>query len=143
MRVIFKAITLIAAVSFCDFGSAAPGPSEDYTSLKSAVLDGKDIRMTLDLSECTIPGTATSGPPIRGSLRFDAYMIQNDQSIAFSMTHFTVRSDKTPVDEFLSFKVRPTGKVDAHTSFLNPTNYTVVYESAFDCAIGTGASFHW
>lgn len=121
---------------------AAPA-QQNYVELEKAILDGKDIRMTLDLAKCLVHGSDKPGPPIRGSLRFDGFMIQADQSIAFSTMHFTIRSDNTPVREFLSFKVAPSGKVDARSRFLNAASYAVFQEAAFDCSIGEGTVFHW
>jgi hypothetical protein len=90
-----------------------------------------------------VHGTDKPGPSVRGSRRFDGYMVQGDGTIAFSATHFTVRPDKTPVSEFLSYRVRVTGKVSAHTIFLNPATYAILQEAEFDCEIGKGATFHW
>lgn len=124
-------------------GAATADASEDYLELEQAVLDGRDVRMTLDLSACLRHGTELSGPPIRGSVRFDAVMIRGDRSIALSLTHFTVRDDGTPVNEFLSFKVQPNGKVDAHSRFFNAATYAAVQESEFDCDLVKGIAFHW
>jgi len=134
---------LLIAITGVPGGAAAADANEDYLELTQAVLNGREIRATLDLSACLMHGTGLPGPPIRGSVRFDAFMIQSDQSIAFSMTHFTVRSDGTPVNEFLSFKVAPSGKVDAHSRFFNAATYAAVQESEFDCDIGRGMEFHW
>jgi hypothetical protein len=123
--------------------AAADEPNPDYAALQKAVLDGKDVHMVIDLSACQVHGTDKSGPPVKGSRRFDGYMIQADGTIAFSATHFTVRPDKTPVSEFLSYRVRANGKVEAHTTFLNPATFAVLQEAAFDCDIGKGATFHW
>ena len=109
--------------------------------LKNAVLEGKDIHIGLDLSKCVVPGSDKPGPSISGSLHFDGYMIEEDQSIAFSTTHFTMKHDNTPVNEFLSFKVLPTGKVLTRTRFLNPT-YAVFHETQFDCELGEGILVH-
>jgi hypothetical protein len=136
------ALGLLASLCGSRDGVAAD-VNHDYAELEKAVLEGKDIRMTLDFSTCFVHGTEKPGPAVRGSIRFDAFMIRNDQSIAFSTTHFTVRSDNTAVNEFLSFRVEPTGKVDARTMFLNATTYTVFQEAEFDCDIGKGATFHW
>jgi hypothetical protein len=67
--------------------------------------------MVIDLAACQVHGTDKAGPTVKGSARFDAYMIQADGTIAYAMTHFTVRPDKTPVNEFLSYRVRTNGKV--------------------------------
>jgi hypothetical protein len=136
-------LVLAVLTNLNDITEATAADEHNYAELESAVMDGKDIRITLDLSKCLLHGTDKSGPAVRGSLRFEGYMIQNDQSIAFATTHFTMRSDNTPVDEFLSFKVDPTGKVDAHTRFLNPVTYAVFHEADFDCNIGQGIAFHW
>ena len=115
----------------------------DYASFEKAVLDGRDIRLTLDLSRCTRSGGEGRGPQVRGSIRFDAYMILSDQTVAFATTHFTLRTDDTASDEFLSFRVHPNGKVDVRTAFLNPITFAVIQESQFDCDIGQGTTFHW
>jgi hypothetical protein len=124
---------------------AANGGSDgsDYAALRTAVLDGKDIRMVLDLSACTAQQSGKPGPAMSGSLHFDAYMLQGDGTIAFAMTHFTLRSDKTPVYEFLAFRVHPSSEVDARTSFLNVPTFAVIQESAFSCSIGRAVTFHW
>ena len=121
----------------------ADEPNPDYAALEKAVLDGKDVHMAIDLSVCQVHGTDKSGPPIKGSRRFDGYMIQPDGTIAFSATHFTVRPDKTPINEFLSYRVRTNGNVEAHVTLLNPATLAVLQEAAFDCDIGKGATFHW
>lgn len=114
-----------------------------YVDFENAVLNGKDIRMTLDLSKCKVEWSEKPGPSIRGSLHFDGYMIEPDQTIAFATTHFTVRADNTAVTEFLSFRVSPTGKVISRTRFLNPTTYAVMRETQLDCELGKGIAFHW
>jgi VirK protein len=137
----------IAGAVLADFhqigGAAGAEPSPGYAELQQAVLDGRGIRMTIDLAQCVVHGTDRSGPPIRGSLRFDAVMIEGDGTIAFATTHFTVRSDDTPVDEFISFRVHPDAKIEAHSRFLNAATYALFQEAAFDCDIGRGAIFHW
>jgi hypothetical protein len=137
-------IALMAISGSWDARSAtAEELNQDYAALERAVLDGKDVHMVIDLSACLVHGTDKPGPSVRGSRRFDGYMVQGDGTIAFSATHFTVRPDKTPVSEFLSYRVRVTGKVSAHTIFLNPATYAILQEAEFDCEIGKGATFHW
>jgi VirK protein len=123
--------------------AVADEPNHDFAALEKAVLDGKDFRMVIDLSACQVHGTDKPGPPVRGSARFDGVMIQSDDTMAFSTTHFTVRADKTPVSEFLSYRVHPTGKVNARTVMLNPATYAILQESEFDCEIGKSVTFHW
>ena len=123
--------------------ATADEPNPDYLALQKAVLDGKDVRMVVDLAACQVHGTDKAGPTVKGSLRVDGYMVQADGTIAFATTHFTVRPDKMPVSEFLSYRVRTNGKIETHTTFLNPTTFAVLQESAFDCEIGKGATFHW
>jgi VirK protein len=58
--------------------------------------------MVIDLAACR----SSTAP----SVRFDTYMVQADETIAFAMTHFTVRPDKTPASEFLSYRARSNGR---------------------------------
>ncbi|MEJ0094686.1 MAG: VirK family protein [Methylocella sp.] len=141
-RVFSFGVLLAGLASFGVIRDAAATDAQNYAELEKAVLDGKDIRMTLDLSKCLVHSTEKPGPLVRGSLHFEGYM-EGDQGIAFATTHFTVRSDNTPVDEFLSFKVDRAGKVDAKTRFLNPVTYAVFHEAEFDCSMGEGVAFHW
>ncbi len=115
----------------------------DYTALNRAVRDGRDVHMLIDFSGCQLHGTNNSGPPVKGSMRFDGYMIQADETIAFATTHFTLRSDKSPVTEFLSFRVHTDGKMDARTVILNASTFAILQDTAFDCKIGKGATFNW
>ncbi|WP_043162577.1 VirK family protein [Bradyrhizobium sp. Ai1a-2] len=140
-------MSIVALAVLFDLGSghhaAADEPNADYAGLQKAVLDGKDVHMVLDLAACQVQGTDKAGPTVKGSARFDAYMVQADGTIAFANTHFTVRADKTPVIEFLSYRVRTNGKVEMRNVVLNPATFAVIRESAFDCDIGKGVTFHW
>ena len=133
----------LAAAVILAAGTSLAGGDQSYADLRQAVLDGRDIRVTLDLAACRVHGTDRPGPPVRGSVRFDAYMIEGDGSIAFSMRHFTVRNGTTPVDEFLTFKVAPDGRIDAHSRFFNAATLVPFNEAEFDCDIGRGTAFHW
>lgn len=141
----FSYAALLAAGIFLNAAgpSAAEGEDPAHAALKQAVLDGKDIHMTLDLAACKVHGTEGAGPAIQGSLSFEAFMVQADQTIAFSQMHATMRPDNTAVNEFLSFRVNPDGAVDARMVFLNPATFAVMKETHFDCRIGKGAAFHW
>lgn len=135
--------TVMAVLFFPAHDAAADASSVSFGALQNAVLDGKSIGMTLDLSKCMIHDSTESGPPLKGSQKFDAFMIQGDQTIAFSSMHFRLRADRTPVQEHFDFKVHPDGKIEVTCSFLNPVNLTVLQEARFDCKIGDGAVFHW
>jgi hypothetical protein len=87
--------------------------------MQKAVLDSEDIHMILDLSACAAHRGDKPGPAVPGSVRSDRYMIQHDETMAFATTHFTVRPDHTPVEEFLAFRVQPNGRINAHPSFLS------------------------
>jgi cell division protein FtsB len=69
-------------VLFCGVGTAtAIEVNQNYTELQKAVLDGKEIHMILDLSTCKVRGSDKAGPAVRGSMRFDGYMIQPDDTL--------------------------------------------------------------
>jgi hypothetical protein len=123
--------------------ASADEVNQDYAALQKALLDGKEVRTLIDLSMCRVRGTDKSGPPVRAVRHFDGYLIQADGTIAFATTHFTVRPDKTPVSEFLSYKVRVSGEVEHRTVFLNPATFAILHEAEFDCEIGKGVMFHW
>jgi hypothetical protein len=137
------AAALVFVSSFWTHQAIADEPQNaDYAALNKAILEGKEVRMLVDLSACQVHGTNTAGPSIKASMRFDGYMIQPDGTLAFATTHFTVRPDKA-VKEFLSFRAHANGKVEARTMILDAVNDAVLKETAFDCEIGKGATFHW
>jgi VirK protein len=111
-------------------------------ALEHAVLDGKDIHVELDLLRCVEHRSGSSGPEVRGSLHPDEFMVQKDHSIAFAVTHFTIRPDEMPVNEFASFRVQPNGKVTLRSIFLNAASYAVLHEIEYDCEIGKGVTFY-
>lgn len=137
------AVATMTAVLLFSAHDAAADASISFGAFQNAVLDGKSIGMTLDLSKCVIHNSTESGPPVKGAQKFDAFMIQGDQTIAFSSMHFRLRSDRTPVQEHFDFRVHPDGKIEVTCSFLNPVNLTVLQEARFDCKIDDGAVFHW
>ena len=137
------AAALSILASFWTHPAIADEPGNaDYAALNKAIVDGKEFRMLVDLSACQVHGTSTAGPLIKASTRFDGYMIQPDGTIAFATTHFTVRPDKA-VREFLSFRVHANGKIEARTMILDAVNDAILKDTAFDCEIGKGATFHW
>jgi VirK protein len=136
-------VFLAGVTTFSAICEATANDGQNYVELEKAVLDGEDIRVTLDLSKCLVHDTDKPGPILRGSMLIEGYMIQSDRSIVFSTMHFTLRNDGTPVNEFLSFKVESSGKIDARIRFLNPVTYVVFHESEYDCNINEGVLFHW
>jgi hypothetical protein len=137
--VFFAVMSSLSSVDHAIADELNPG----YEALNDAVLEGKDVRMLIDLSMCQIHGTVNSGPSIKGVMRFDGFMIHTDGTIAFAATHFTVRPDKSPATEFLSFRVHVDGKIEAHTIVLNAATFAILQDTTFDCEIGKGAAFHW
>jgi hypothetical protein len=81
-------------------GTAMANDWQNATALEHAVPGSKNIHVALDLSGCVEHDSGKPGPDVRGSLHPDELMVQKDHTIAFAMTHFTVRPDETPVDEF-------------------------------------------
>jgi hypothetical protein len=93
-------------------------------------------------SRCITHDSGKPGPVIRGSLHPDEFMVLNDHSVAFAVTHSSVRPDSTPVDEFLSFRVQPDGRLVLRNVVLNPATYAIQWEAAFDCEIGKSVTFN-
>jgi len=123
--------------------ATANGPGQGFPAFAQAVVAGKHIYLLLDLSQCSVHGTSEPGPSVSGVLHFDQYMLQGRRIISFSTTHFTVRPDGEPVDEFLSFKVDSHGAVLFRSVFLNAATLKVMAHHSFDCRFGKGISWGW
>lgn len=135
--------TLVMAVAIAagSWSSGSFAMKPDSASLATAVMAGKDIHVTLDLSLCTEPGTLFPGPAHRGSVHPDAFMVLKDGTVAFSNTHFTVRSDDRPVQEFMKYRVHPDGKVELQVIVLDAGH--LLNKKQYDCAVSHGVSFYW
>ena len=137
------AVSLVAFVGQQIIHSPALAADQQTApALEHAVLSGQDIHVVLDLSLCVTHGTTETGPMIRGNLHPDGFMVLSDHAIAFAVTHLTVRPDNTPIEEFLSFRVKPDGSVAIRNVFLSPVSYAIVRQVALDCEIGRGVSFN-
>jgi hypothetical protein len=108
------------------YSTALANDGQTAAALEHAVLAGKDIHVVLDLSRCVEHGSGNSGSEVQDSLHPHEFMVQKDHTIAFSVTHFTIRPDETPVSEFASFRVRPKAKVTLRSIFLNAASYAVL-----------------
>jgi hypothetical protein len=124
------------------YGITLAADLQTAAALEHAVLSGQDIHVVLDLSRCVAHGSAETGPMIHGSLHPNAFMVLSDHTVAFAETHFTVRPDNAPVDEFLSYRVKPDGKVTFRTVSLNLPTYAIIRQESFDCEIGKGVTFN-
>jgi hypothetical protein len=134
---------LVVAGGLQSFHSTAMASGvQNAAGLEHAVLSGKDIHVVIDLSACMDHSGGRPGPDIRGSLHPNGFMVLKDHSVAFAVTHFTVRPDDTADNEFMSFRVQPDGKVSLRNVFLNAANESVLQKAEFDCAIGKGVTFH-
>ncbi|AJC22323.1 VirK family protein [Pandoraea pulmonicola] len=138
-----SALVMAVAIAVGSWSSGAVAMNPDSTSLAAAVMAGKDIHVTLDLSLCTVSGTSLPGPATRGSVHPDAFMVLKDGTVSFSNTHFTVRSDNRAVQEFMKYRVHPDGKVEFQVIALDATNLGVLDKKQYDCAVRNGVSFYW
>lgn len=124
-------------------GGAPSTNVENYQKLLHAVMNGKSIYVKSDLAACKVHGTNNPGPSVIGIQHFENFMLKADKSIAFSTTHFTVRSDNTAVNEFLSFVVSADGVVAVRNKFLDSSTNKVLRESDFDCQLDQGVTIRW
>jgi hypothetical protein len=59
------------------------------------------------------------------------------------ISHFTLRYDSTPINEFLAFKVRSTAEIDGRARFPSRLRSVVVFELKFNPGIFLRATFQW
>jgi hypothetical protein len=133
-------------------------PLAEQLRLSQAIIDDEAKQLHLSLSPRLAPSfsirfrymelapvsdLSAVNRPHFANYRFYVQRDKSDETIAFATTHFTVRPDNTPVDEFLSFKVSPVGKVKTRTRVLNRSTFAVIHDVEFDCEVGKGIAFHW
>lgn len=141
LRLAFAAtlVTIVAA----HWAVAQMAETAGGTSLQDAVMAGKDIRAALDLSLCTAHDSGAPGPAIRASVHPNALLLMKDGTVAFSDTHLSVHPDGKSVREFVSYRVRPDGRVEFQTSVLDAPDLSVTQTRQYDCALGKGLRLVW
>src|SRR5882762_2194179 len=92
-----EAVWIVVLLTVVSSTATAAEGAQAYGTLANLLHDAREFRVDLELSRCLIKGTSKRPPSVRGGFRVDAFMIQEDESVSFSTTHFTVRNDKTPV----------------------------------------------
>jgi hypothetical protein len=112
-----------------------------FSEVKSAVMQGKAIRIITDFSKCSSFNKETV-PPIRVG-GFTPNKIQViDSRILTSFTHFTLSDPRFPdraVFEFVRYVLTEDNNLTLSYQTLDARNYAVLTEKvSFNCKMGTG-----
>lgn len=130
-----------------DQTQSAPSYSNNALQTVSAVghalNSGATVNATVDLSQCTRQG---GGEPstTKGGLKVSPFRIQNDGTLSFADSHFTVStSTQQPLMQFLRYTVAPEGgNITVSSYIFSVPDYSLISQVAFDCAINQGVNFY-
>ncbi|AQW29255.1 VirK family protein [Ralstonia syzygii subsp. celebesensis] len=113
-------------------------PLPDVLAAEQALSLGKPVTATIDLTRCT--GDTDTTPPgtTRGGVSVNPYRIQPNNTLSFSDTHFTVRSDGTPITQFLRYTIDATGTARFASYIFAMPSYTLQSQVSYTCKLGEG-----
>jgi hypothetical protein len=142
-------LSAAVAAAFCvtGVGAAHAEPITRYDQLREQLFTGVAIAAIFRPEECQTDqrheGDATR-PQVEGGFFIRDFMEVQGNKLAFANPHFTVRSDGTPVFEFLQYRVMADNSATVTLRHLSPVTYLPLPESkpiVYQCAIGQGVSF--
>ena len=119
-----------------------------YDQIKSAIAEGKNIRIYVDYSKCTTSSKQKSMPSYSGVYTPNSITINNDAGyIATSMLHFTLNHPQflsKPVYEFLRYTITSDNSVVLTETVLNPVDYSPLSNKfVLNCKIDEGTKIFY
>jgi hypothetical protein len=113
----------------------------DAAAVKQVLARGQRVNATVDLGLCT-PANGAAPSQTRGGLAVSPFRIQEDGTLSFADAHFAVSAAGRPIMQNLRYAVRPDGGITLTSHIFALPDYTLLSESAFECAVGNGVNFH-
>ncbi|TWB89459.1 VirK protein [Bradyrhizobium macuxiense] len=121
----------------------ADEPSPKYADVLSALQDGKNVKVILDLSRCTAADGGKPGPAVQGGLAIRAFRVSAQNGISFADAHQTLDSSGHPVTEYIRHSLGRDGKLTVRASKLAAGAAEAVNQGEFICELPDGAKFVW
>ncbi|KHK51025.1 signal peptidase [Ralstonia sp. A12] len=113
-------------------------PTQDLLAAEHALAAGKQLSATIDLTRCNGDTGNTPAGTTRGGLTVGAYRILPDNTLSFADTHFTVKSDGTPITQFLRYTIDTTGTARFSSYIFAMPAYTLQSQVSYTCQLGDG-----
>jgi hypothetical protein len=113
-------------------------------SVVNALNNGAIVNATVDLSKCVSQDAAATSK-IKGGLRISSYRIEEDDSLWFEDSLFTVSTSSgraDPIMLLLRYLVNPEGAITVTSFIFSIPDYTLTSQLAFDCTMNQGVSFN-
>jgi len=117
---------------------AAAQSISGYAQLESALTEGQDISVQVDLGRCTVADTGKPGPQLRGGTRIGTFLIPDNKYVAFTDVHPTLDAQNHPVTEYIRYQITPDGAVTVRTAFRSGSSDTATPRGVYNCAINQG-----
>ena len=115
----------------------------NYEQIKSAIAEGKNIRIFVDYSKCTSSSKQKGMPNYSGAYTPNEITINNDAGyIAASILHFTMNHPQFPsksVYEFLRYTISSDNSILLTETVVNPVDYSPLSAKfSLNCKIDDG-----
>jgi hypothetical protein len=138
-----RAMKLVVCITICVMASPvfAQNPVNsihDVVVAERVLSAGRRLSAAIDLSQCTPDTPTTPASTVRGGLNIEAYNIMPDSSLSFSDNHFTVRSDGSPIIQFLRYTVDKAGAVRFTSHIFSMPTYALQSQYSYTCKLGEG-----
>ncbi|MFQ3459500.1 VirK family protein [Bradyrhizobium sp. UFLA01-814] len=117
--------------------------SPKYAEVLSALQDGKNVRVILDLNRCSTAEGGKPGPAVQGGLAIRAFRVSPQNGISFADAHQTLDGSGHPVTEYIRHSLGRDGKLTVRASKLAAGAAEAVNQGEFVCELPDGAKFVW
>jgi len=113
----------------------------NYDAIKTAVLSGKTIHITVNFAKCQTPKQSQNLTNV-GIFTPNEIMLLSDE-MATSFNHFTMNNPAFPnraVNEFATYRITSDNTLNLTYQLIDPQNYTILGDKMeVQCALGKGA----
>ncbi|WP_052133211.1 VirK family protein [Pantoea stewartii] len=131
------------ATFLCIFSQSAFASTLNTVSeINQALMKGKDINLSIDLTQCFDRENNIKGT-MRGGMKIMSYLIRPDGSLAFSDMHQTVNNKDKPQVQFLRYRSKDENTIGfSMRTFTLPDWKPYGNPAQYECAINKGIVFY-
>lgn len=125
-------------------GTANASSPSQFEQFRDQLLSGNEIIAISDLNQCFGESENSSPKMPIGVVKINNFLIfpDPDPNISFANTYFTIRSDGTPVQEIVQYRITPDDKAAIIVTNLSPQTFPPLPKPmVFSCTLGTGLRF--
>ncbi|WP_407185392.1 VirK family protein [Bradyrhizobium centrosematis] len=141
-RAMLILLSMLSAISVSEVAKAEE-TSPKYAEVLNALLEGKSVKLILDMSRCAPAEGGKPSSATQAGLAINAFRVTAQNGISFANAHQTVDSSGHAVTEYIRHSLSREGKLTLRASKLVVGSAELVNQGEFICEVPDGARFVW